>query len=140
MLVLEQHDKREEQHQRVCGEDKPHWLPVGNAVGGIHLNHFTAHHTAQDTAEAVGHHQEHTLCAGADFRFHLFFHKHRTGDVEEVEGAAVNNHRQNQQHGAERAWVAVGEQAEAQHPRGNTDQHDVLDAVAAQEERDGQDE
>ncbi len=140
MLVLEQRDKREEQHQRVPREDQPHRLPVGDTVGGVHLNHFTAHHAAQNTAEAVGHHQEHALRTGADFRLHLFFHKHRTGDVEEVEGAAVNNHRQNQQHGTERAWVAVGEQTEAQHPRGDTDQHNVLDAVAAQEERDGQDE
>ena len=140
MLVLEQRDEREEQHQRVRREDQPHRLPVGNAVGGVHLNHFTAYHAAQNTAEAVGHHQEHTLCAGADFRLHLFFHKHRTRDVEEVEGAAVNDHRQHQQHGAERAWVAVGEQAEAQHPCRDTDQHDVFDAVAAQEERDGQDE
>lgn len=103
------------------------------------FNYFTAHQSAQNTTEAVGHHQEHTLCASADFRANFFLHEYRARDVEEVEGAAVNNHRQNQQHGTERCRIAVGKQAETQHPRHNTDKHYILNTVTAQEERDGQD-
>ncbi len=131
MFIFEQPNERHRQHQRVAGENQPYALPIGNPVHGVHLHDFPARHAAKDAAKAVGHHQEHALRAGADFRADFFFHKYWAGNVEEVEGAAVNNHRQYQQHGAERRRVAVGEQAEAQHPRENTDQHDVFDTVAA---------
>ncbi len=62
-----------------------------------------------DTAEAVGRHQEHPLRAGARFSgAYFFFDKHRGRNVvaeEEVEGAAVHNHRQYQQNGTERRRV-----------------------------------
>ncbi len=140
VFVFEQGYEREGQHQRVACEDEPHGLPVGNAVLSVILHHFTAHNAAQDTAEAIGHHQEHPLRAGADFRAYFFFDKHRARNVEEVEGAAVHNHRQYQQNGTERRRVAISEQAETQHPRHNTDKHNVLNTITAQEERNGQDE
>ncbi len=131
MFIFKQPNKCYRQHQRVAGENQPYALPVGNTVYGVHLHHFPARHAAENAAEAVGHHQEHTLRAGANFRADFFLNEYRTGDVEEVEGAAVNNHRQYQQYGAERRRVAVGEQAEAQHPREDTNQHHVLDTVTA---------
>ena len=101
MFVFEQTHERHGQNQRIAGENQPHALPVGDAVNGIHFNHFPAGHTAEDAAKAVGHHQEHTLRTGADFWFNFFLHEHRTGDVEEVESASVDNHRQHQQDGTE---------------------------------------
>ncbi len=65
--VFERGYERKSQHQRVAAKMKPHGLPVGNAVLSVILHHFTAHNAArEDTAsEAVGHHQEHPLRAGA---------------------------------------------------------------------------
>ena len=98
MFIFEHRHEREGQNHGVTCENQPYGLPVGNAVLGVHLNHFTAHDAAEDTAEAVSHHQEHPLRTGANCRANFFFDKHRTRDVEEVECATVNDHRQYQQY------------------------------------------
>ena len=105
VFVFEQRHEGKGQHQRIAGENQPHALPVSDPLDGKVFDDFAAHHPAENTAEAVGHHQEHPLSAGADFRAHLFLNEHRTGDVKEVEGAAVDDHRQHQQYSAERRRV-----------------------------------
>ena len=131
MFIFEHRHEREGQNHGVTSENQPYGLPVGNAVLGVHLNHFTAHDAAKDTAEAVSHHQEHPLRTGANCRANFFFDKHRTRDVEEVECATVNDHRQYQQYSTERSRVAVSKQRKTQDPRHNTDHHYVLNTVAA---------
>lgn len=103
MLVLKQHNEGKSQDQRIASEKQLHGLPVGNPFNGKVLHHFADHHPARYAAKTVGHHQERPLSAGADFRTNLFFHEHRTRDIEEVEGAAIHDHRQHQQQGEYRA-------------------------------------
>ena len=86
----------------------------------------------------VCHQHEQTLRRGTDGRVGGFIHKQRTGDVEEVEGNAIDNHGK-YEHPHAAARITQSEQTETKHPCEHGNEHHLLDAVALHEERNEQD-
>src|SRR5690606_4543556 len=141
VAMLEQRHEHDGHRQRVQGEGHPDAVPVLGAVGGGEpaVDHPAADRAAEDRADAVGHQHEQPLRAGPDPRVALLLDEQRAGDVEVVEGNAVDDAREDD-HPQPRARVAVGEQAEAQEPGEHAHRHHRLDPEALQEEGDGEDE
>ena len=145
MLVFEDNREEDSQDKGEAGEDVPGGGPAGHQVGelgtagGEVVDHRLRAERADRGAEAVGHHHEDALCAGADAFVGILVHEERAADVEKVEGNAVDDHRKDEQHQAETGGSACAQEGEAQEPGEERDEHHLLDAEALQAERNQQD-
>ena len=143
VLVLEHQREDHGHHQGIGCEGEPRRLPLGylrRLAAEVHkvVYHRLRAQRADGGSEAVGHDDEQPLRARADVLVRLAVDEQRTRDVEEVEGHAIDNHREDE-HPHAAARIARSEEAEAQHPCQHGDEHHVLDAEAFQEERYQQD-
>ena len=85
------------------------------------------HQRTDKGSETVSHHHKQTLRTAADAVVCLLIHEQRTRYIEEVEGNAIDYHREEEQPNAT-ARIAETEEAESQHPTQECNQYDLLDA------------
>ena len=89
-------------------------------------------------AKTIGHQHEQSLCAGAYILAGGLIDEEGARDVEEVEGHAIDDHRDNK-HPYAAARITRADESEAEHPCEHGDEHHVLDTEFLHEERDEQD-
>ena len=132
VLVFEDECEDDSHREGVSREDEPRIGPME----GIH--HGARGIRPEEGAEAVGHNHKDALRRRAYLAAGLLFDEKRPRDVEEVERHAVDDHREDEEHGS-RTGVAHAEEAEAQHPGQHRDQHHLLDSETPEEEGNQQD-
>ena len=125
-------------HEGVACEDVPARGPLRHAIDGVGVDHRLGGECANSRADTIGHQHKQSLGGTSLLRVRVLLDKERSGDVEEVEGHAIDDHREDK-HPHATARIAQGEEAEAQHPGHHGDEHDVLDAVALHKEGDEED-
>ena len=131
----------------IAGKDKPAGRPVADSQRviphllrmGIDVDDSLCCQRPYRRTDAVCHQHEQSLCRRTECRLRTVVHEQRARDVEEVEGNAVDYHRQHEEQHTWKTRVAHTEQSETQHPCEHGYQHDILDAVVTHEERNQQD-
>lgn len=140
MFVSEDQGKDKTEDEGVAGEDEPDVVPVLDAVGVCEMIYDPAAADAAEIgAETIGHDHEEALGAGPDGDGRFFFDEQRTGDVEEIEGHAIDDHGKQQEYQTA-AGIADAEKTEAEYPGEDTHQHDPFDAKTLQEKGYGENE
>ena len=140
VLVLEQDGEEDGDHEGIAGEDEPGLRPVGGRIEHVaRVNHGAGGEGTDRGAEAVGHHHEQSLRAGADVPAGALLNIERTRDVEEVERDTVDDAAEDKQQHTRHGRMAESEERETEHPGQHRDEHHLLDAEPLHKERDQQD-
>jgi len=139
VFVAEDEREGDAQHEGVRGKADPDAMPVADAADGIIIHDAAGDVRADPGAEAIGHEHEEALGAGADLDIRLAFDEQRPGDIEEVEGHAIDDHGQDQE-GQAAAGVAKSKETETEDPGEDAHDDDLFDAKPPEEERNGENE
>ena len=137
--VLEHYHEEYGHDEGVGCEDVPGGAPVGSrGVVDEVVDHYAGRPCAYRGPESVGHEHEQSLCGGAHLLVDVLVDEERAGDVEEIEGHAVDYAAEHEEPYAA-AGVAEAEEGEAEHPCEHRYEHHALDAEPLHEEGDQKD-
>lgn len=92
VAIVKAEIKHHGEHQRIRRKYQPDGLPVFHPIHGEIIYRRAAQYRSEISTDTVNGRHKQPLRAGADISTYLLFDKHRTGDVEEVERATVDQH------------------------------------------------
>ena len=143
MLVAEKYRKQHCYNESIAGKDVPTCLPALQHISNLGVkdkmvHHFLGRKHSHGGTKSIGHHHKQALGRVAYVEVCLSINKERTRDVKEVEGYAVDNHREDDENKTA-SGVANSEEAKTEHPGKHGHKHYLLDAKTTQAEGNEQD-
>ena len=103
------------------------------------IYNLSGNQRADCCTQTVGHQHKQALRGCTNFCVTFLVDKQAAGDIKEVECHTVDKARKDEQNHAGESGVAESQEAETANPRKHGDEHNRLDAIAFQEERNEQD-
>ena len=132
VLIFKQDGEQNAHHKSEGGKHIPCIRPASHefvevclAEGEV-VDHSLGAERTDGGTQAVSHHHEHALGTAADLLVGVLVDEERAADVEEVEGYAVDDHREDEEHEAEARRTTCTKEEETQSPSAKGDEHHFL--------------
>ena len=136
---MEHQSKRHAYHKCKGREEEPAGRPVAYQEpvlpGAVVIDYLTCRQCSYRSSYAISHHHKQALSRSLDGGLALLVDENTSGDIEEVEGHAIDDTREDEKQHTGHGRITHTEEAETEYPGKHRHQHHHLDTITLQEKR-----